>query len=1044
MIEEFEINFLPNVRGKTFTRKKYNREQLTEFFSTPSILSNKNTKCFLFANIHDAYSKGGKFHRASKAEYVRGFSAIIFDLDYISSIEEVCKPFRENNIEHWYYTTYNHKNDVTISRSKKLLSLKKKEDILAFAEKYYSQLVLKKDNPYTLEDDCVKFHHEPVNKYRLIIPLSKEFTDLTNWENFLKIIDFEFNVGFDASCVDLNRLYFAPTVSKDREGTFESGYFEGDPLNLDKYVDRDGVLYRSVPEHKKANQPTYKLNERAKDVYSSPDVSVIPGRKHVIYTDKDGETLSLTTFANATSASFSIVDFFEKNLSDTILQERSNGGLYVVCPNIDNHSSTGVTDTYIDDEESHFTFHCSHNSCSDYSTLDLFKQTLEQYQIPVSAFSNLLRESDYSSVSSSITEENITSKLSTELLQEIGLLLDNEPSVESMIRIIKENNMNFREAVESIAVSKLTQINVYKVVNEIHKSFDVETEEFIEEIRSVRGYNSKGLEEAIIALLDSEVNNLVMEDKVMDLAHYYLIDPKTVRYKVDSIFFAQFPHELRKYIEIFDKDIAINISGGASKYLKLSDESFSTGNVLYFLKNFKQFKSVNVFPNLLSEDGLKKIIGTHKIKTVSGSQNKVTTIDPFSVWKSTNTRKILFTDITFNPNIDEMFVNFNGSKTNAYKYNLWKGFLSPIKPIRGDWSVIRDHLFYGACQGNEESFNWLMTWFASIFQQPSEKPPAAVIFSGGYGTGKSIIADQYLSRLLFPYHYYTKNIDDILNPKAGDIQLAGKLLCNLDEATFSGDASQMRKLLSFIQSDTTSVRSLFVNKFSIPNLTRILLTTNEIENAVMLKKNDRRYSIFKTSYEWESKYRQDENYFRPLVLGVHDPKLLGAFLYALLNWDPEEHNLSWFSLHTPVVTEERIQQLVNSYEPQTKLIYELIKTGVLDLESGDVITLKMDEPFDLINNKTQLIKELKIRLGYRKSFLHESHDMFTKELFDDFVEEKCAYTGMPLAPRAHIAQWLYDKQYMSKRDYDYCMKVGDSLADLKREESGESEVAISF
>ena len=71
-----------------------------------------------------------------------------------------------------------------------------------------------------------------------------------------------------------------------------------------------------------------------------------------------------------------------------------------------------------------------------------------------------------------------------------------------------------------------------------------------------------------------------------------------------------------------------------------------------------------------------------------------------------------YDDITYDP----------GKSIPGY-YNLFRGF--PIKPIPGDCSLFLDLIKNVICSGNEENFQYLLKWFAHLFQRPAELPGTA-------------------------------------------------------------------------------------------------------------------------------------------------------------------------------------------------------------------------------------------------------------------------------------------------------------------------------
>jgi hypothetical protein len=96
-------------------------------------------------------------------------------------------------------------------------------------------------------------------------------------------------------------------------------------------------------------------------------------------------------------------------------------------------------------------------------------------------------------------------------------------------------------------------------------------------------------------------------------------------------------------------------------------------------------------------------------------------------------------------------------------YNLWKGF--SVEPKPGDCSKFLEHLRVNICRNKEETFNWIVGWWAAIFQQPAKKFGTALALRGRQGTGKtkvgrvmgSLLGNHYL--LVSKPRYITGNFN---------------------------------------------------------------------------------------------------------------------------------------------------------------------------------------------------------------------------------------------------------------------------------------------
>ncbi|HAB37381.1 MAG TPA: hypothetical protein DCE52_05180, partial [Rhodobacteraceae bacterium] len=62
-----------------------------------------------------------------------------------------------------------------------------------------------------------------------------------------------------------------------------------------------------------------------------------------------------------------------------------------------------------------------------------------------------------------------------------------------------------------------------------------------------------------------------------------------------------------------------------------------------------------------------------------------------------------------------------------------------IKPIAGDWSVIREFLLLLICNGDRKLYGYLVRFLAHMWQKPEEKPGIMIVLLGGQGTGKGTL-----------------------------------------------------------------------------------------------------------------------------------------------------------------------------------------------------------------------------------------------------------------------------------------------------------------
>ena len=129
-------------------------------------------------------------------------------------------------------------------------------------------------------------------------------------------------------------------------------------------------------------------------------------------------------------------------------------------------------------------------------------------------------------------------------------------------------------------------------------------------------------------------------------------------------------------------------------------------------------------------------------------------------------------------------------------YNLWQGFA--VEPRQGDCSKFLAHLKDNAARGDEETYLWIVGWWAQIVQQPSVKMETALVLRGPFGAGKtkigqvmgSLIGDHYL--LVASPRYITGQFNS---------HMASLLVLHADEAFWAGDKASVGTLRDLVSGD---------------------------------------------------------------------------------------------------------------------------------------------------------------------------------------------------------------------------------------------------
>jgi hypothetical protein len=220
-------------------------------------------------------------------------------------------------------------------------------------------------------------------------------------------------------------------------------------------------------------------------------------------------------------------------------------------------------------------------------------------------------------------------------------------------------------------------------------------------------------------------------------------------------------------------------------------------------------------------------------------------------------------------------VTFSPGRALRNYYNLWRGFAYEPDPA-GDWSMFRDHLLKNAAQGDEDHFNWILGWFAHIFQNPTRKSGTSLAFRGKQGTGKTIVGKIFGK--LMPQHYTLVTDSRYLFGNFNS-HLASTIILHSDESFWGGDHRNVGKLKAMVTSDTHHIENKRIDPVEIPNFMRLLITTND-DWVVPAASEERRFAVFDMGNE----NIQDNTYFVQMLRQMRDGGYTGL-LHHLLTMD---------------------------------------------------------------------------------------------------------------------------------------------------------------
>ena len=207
---------------------------------------------------------------------------------------------------------------------------------------------LKNFNLYAILYTTTSHGKDGKESFRIYVPVSPEIPNESQYrlagEKLFDNVFLNQGLSLDETCLQITRGMYGPTKVQDRPKPILH-VIEGVPFDYQKCASGKTTFKREIKEKSK--------------------------KSFII--EKDGIQIDLVPLWNRISDRFDIVSWAEKNLD--VLGKRPRGGLHVVCPNVEEHT-TGDQDKdkacFVDNRngDSSAKIHCLHDHCKDKTTAE--------------------------------------------------------------------------------------------------------------------------------------------------------------------------------------------------------------------------------------------------------------------------------------------------------------------------------------------------------------------------------------------------------------------------------------------------------------------------------------------------------------------------------------------------------------------------------------------------------------------------------------------------------------------------------------------------
>ena len=265
-------------------------------------------------------------------------------------------------------------------------------------------------------------------------------------------------------------------------------------------------------------------------------------------------------------------------------------------------------------------------------------------------------------------------------------------------------------------------------------------------------------------------------------------------------------------------------------------------------------------------------------KDPDGNESKtLKTISQAEFWRRSRNR-VMYNGVVYQP------YPINGAKNPVVEkhgdvyFNMFRTWHLGYKP--GRWDLLEWHLRNSLCAGGEEEYEYLLNWFAHLFQFPTEKPGTALVLRGGRGLGKSVIMSE-LARALGT-HGLVVGTNRLLTGNFNS-HLRNKLLVVVEESFWSGSPKDRGVLQHLITDTATTYEKKQMDPEAGLSYIRVAMITNE-DWAAPAAADERRYfvpTLSDASKQRDIKNGQMGHFFPALVREMRSGGL-EAFVQAMI------------------------------------------------------------------------------------------------------------------------------------------------------------------
>ncbi|MEM7058965.1 MAG: primase-helicase family protein [Pseudomonadota bacterium] len=896
----------------------------------------------------------GDCNRKRSASSVRSVCALVLDVDSGHvTFEEAVKRGQELDCAFIAYTSFNDQKAVTelkfddvqrhaacvgepsLDQVKSYLAKKKN-----LAPQIVASAVIKEMKAQRPDGWMIIVEHHPISKYRLIFPLAEGDVRIQALATSQREAQVVFSgkihglaemlsIPIDTSADDVSRMFFAPRHLPGAK--FRTVIHRAPPISFER-----------VP-----NAP--KGSSRLRGKKRRPDVVTENGTDVSALYDRYAKRWMLADIAE------------HQGLETTASVNNATGQFHVRCPFADEHtdsSDDGATclwdaDPDADGAEEFARVKCHHNSCEHRHLVDYLGAWIDNGELDpevleapefMMTFADDQDEEKFFRLTPEESKglEEARAYLRDHLQKTGGAWTIPDDAVEATISLLEEMGLSDADARQRVSASKRV------VMRQI-------------ECRQAEANRAPD------AVSKNDQKNYVPSNSILaPLYDESLVDPDGFIVKPDEA-----PEKYKKYnINPSDRDAYTQMR------LEIRDQMYRAISSRFDYVVLDGEAKLAIRPpsgqavSLVKDETLKKLYLNRIVSDEDGSGDavKVKQIKPSEVFLHARDRATFF-ETSFEPDpIKAAAVERRAS------YNLWNGFAATS--VEGDWSKLRDHIRVNLCGEDEELFNFVMTWLASIFARPGVKIPSSLAIVGEQGTGKSKVFD-WIRRGIGSAALKVSSMRHLTGNF--NAHLDGLILLVCEEAFWGGNKSEGGVIKDLISSDTLQIERKYQNLVERPNYVNMVFISNNKWTVPVDGEDARRFLVLTCS---DAK-KKDAAFF-----GAIDDQMenggLEAMVHELMHWDPADVGMTWNDLRYPPVTDALREQVGMGLSGPAERLVTMLENGFITgrMTDGETFRYALEDDRETKVARHHMVAALHPN-GERGNLTQEVKDAISKFLGDD-------------------------------------------------------------